>query len=147
MEKFKLPRKLKKSLQKTMWLYPEDEKGSSLMAWPAKSQEDFEAYKKGIVTKFPESNKAERKRDRAILDKEIYVEDNVLKNYVEDMIRKDLHFSFYNTLIEAKNTPRAKVAYFNFINAYHLYQNGKDSYANICCMSVDWANELLKNKR
>jgi hypothetical protein len=40
MNKFRLPRKTKKSLKKTMWLYPPDEKGNSLMAWPAKSQED-----------------------------------------------------------------------------------------------------------
>lgn len=49
MKKFRLPRKVKKQIRKTLWLYPPDDKGNSLVAWPEKTQEDFDAMKKGIV--------------------------------------------------------------------------------------------------
>lgn len=144
MDKFRLPRKTKKSLKKTMWLYPPDEKGNSLMAWPTETQEDFTAAKDGIARKFPDSTKAERKRFNAELDKEIFVEDEVLKTYINVIIREDLRNSSYMTLIEAKNKPIAVKAYFNFVNAYHFYEQGEDSYGNICCMAIDDAKYLLK---
>jgi hypothetical protein len=67
-----------------------------------------------------------------------------LKTYVNEIIREDLRYSFYNTLLQAKNNKRAIQAYFNFINAYHLYKDGEESYGNICCLAVDRARELLK---
>ncbi|TVQ16620.1 MAG: hypothetical protein EA361_03945, partial [Bacteroidetes bacterium] len=139
MNKFRIPRKTKKSLKKTMWLYPPDERGGSMMARPAKSQEDFTAVKKGIVKKFPESTTAERKKFRAELDKVIFVEDHVLKSYIDDIIREDLRNSSYRTLVEAKNNPNAVKAYYNFVNAYQLFEKGEDSYGNICCMAIDHA--------
>jgi hypothetical protein len=147
MDKFRLPRKTKKSLKKTMWLYPPDEKGSSLMAWPTRSQEDYTAVKRGVVREFPKSTKASRKKMFDVLDKEIFIDDQVLKSYVDDIIREDLRNSSYNMLIEAKNSPKAVKAYFNFVNAYQLYKNGKDSYGNICCLAIDSAKELLKPKK
>ena len=147
MDKFRLPRKTKKSLKKTMWLYPPDEKGNSLMAWPAKSQEDYTAVKKGIARKFPDSTKAKRKKFIDELDKEIFVGDQVLRTYVDHIIRKDLRNSSYITLIEAKNNPNAVKAYFNFVNAYQLFEKGKESYGNICCLAIDSAKELLKSKK
>ena len=147
MHKLRLPRKKKKALKKTMWLYPPDEKGNSLMAWPAKSQGDYTAVKKGIARKFPDSTKAERKKFSAELDKEIYVDDRVLKTYVDDIIREYLRNSSYSALIEAKNNPDAVKAYFNFVNAYQLFEKGKDSYGNICCMAIDSAKERLKHKK
>ena len=130
-----------------MWLYPPDEEGSSLIAWPAKSEEDYTAVKRGIVRKFPESTKAERKKFIDELDKEIFVDDQVLRTYVNDIIREDLRNSSYRKLIEAKNNPGAIKAYFNFVNAYHLYEKGRDSYGNICCLAIDSAKELLKGKK
>jgi len=147
MDKFRVPRKTKKALKNTMWLYPSDEKGNSLMARPAKSQEDYTAVKKGIVRKFPDRTKAERKKFIDELDKEIFVDDHVLKTYIDDIIREDIRNSSYNTLIEAKNNPKAVKAYFNFVNAYHLYVKGNDSYGNICCLAIDSALEYLKPKR
>lgn len=144
MDKFRLPRKIKKSLKKTMWLYPPDEKGNSRMAWPTKSQKDYTAIKEGILRKFPDSTKAERKQFTAELDKEIFVDDKVLKAYVDDILREDLRSSSYRTLIEAKNNPKAVKAYFNFVNAYQLFKKGKDSYGNICCLAIDSAEALLK---
>jgi hypothetical protein len=147
MNKFRLPRKTKKYLKKSMWLYPPDEIGNSLMARPAESQEDYTAVKKGIARKFPDSTKAERKKFMAQLDEEIYVEDQVLKDYVDDIIREDLRNSSYNTLMKARNDPRAIRAYFNFINAYHLFKKGNSSYGNICSLAIDSAEELLKGKK
>lgn len=147
MKNFRLPRKKKKSLKKTIWLYPPDEKGNSLMAQPTQSQEDYTAVKKGIAKKFPNSTKASRKKMFDILDKETFVDDQVLKKYVDDIIREDLRNSSYNTLIEAKKTPKAVRAYFNFVNAYQLFEKGKESYGNICCLAIDSAKELLKPKK
>ena len=130
-----------------MWLYQPDEKGNSLMAWPAKSQEDYTAVKRGVVRKFPHSTKAKRIKFIAELDKEIFVDDKVLKTYIDNIIREDLQNSSYLTLIEAKNNPKAVKAYFNFVNAYQLFEKGKDSYGNICCLAIDSAIELLKPKK
>lgn len=147
MDKFRLPRRTKKYLKKTMWLYQPDEKGNSLMAWPTKSQDDYIAVKKGNARKFPDRTRAERKRFIAELDKEIFVDDHVLRTYIDIIIREDLRNSSYSTLIEAKNNPKAVKAYYNFVNAYQLYENGNDSYGNICCLAIDSAKEHLKSKR
>jgi len=130
-----------------MWLYPADEKGNSRMAWPTKSKEDYTAVKNGIVKKFPDSTKAKRKKFIAELDQEVFVDDLVLKAYVDDIIREDLRNSSYDMLIEAKNHPKAVKAYFNFINAYKLFEAGKDSYGNICCLAIDSAKKLLNPNR
>lgn len=54
-KKFRLPRKIKKKLQKGFWLYEPDEQGNSLQANPGRSQEDYAAFKQGklrnILTK------------------------------------------------------------------------------------------------
>ena len=147
MAKFRLPRKTKKSFNKSIWCYPPDEKGNSLMAWPAKSQEDYTAFRNGIASMFPKRSRAERKRFIAELDKENFVDDHVLKTYIDVIIREDLRNSSYSALIKAKNNPKAVKAYFNFVNAYQFFEKGKDSYGNICCLAIDSAIELLKPKR
>lgn len=146
---FRLPRKIKKALKKDIWLYPADDKGNSLVAFPAKSQEDYTAFKKGVVRNLidPKNAKARRKALREKLDKEIIVSDEELKRYVDDIIREDLRTSSYNTLIAAKNNPKAITAYYNFVNAYQLYERGDDSYGNICCSALDKAKDLLKRKK
>ena len=48
-KKFRLPRKEKKRLKGHIWLYPPYKDGSRLMAWPTKSQEDYDAMKTGEV--------------------------------------------------------------------------------------------------
>ena len=114
------------------------------MACPTESQEDYIAVKMGIARKFPDRTKAERKKFIDELDEEIFVDDQVLRTYVDDIIREDLRNSSYATLLEAKNNPKAVKAYFNFVNAYKLFEKGKDSYGNICCLAIDKAEELLK---
>jgi hypothetical protein len=50
MSKFRLPRKTKKKIRKGFYLYPKDERNCYLVAWPRKDQEDYNAFKKGILT-------------------------------------------------------------------------------------------------
>ena len=144
MDKFRLPRKTKKELEHKLWLYPADEKGNRLMANPKHSKEDYDAIKKGIVTDLfdKDNTKAKQKAYREKMNKEIFVSDEELKLYVDEIFAEKYRTAAYNTLIKAKNNPKAIVAYFNFINAYNLSVN-EDSYGNVCCMSVDLAKKLL----
>ncbi len=149
MEKFRLPRKTKKSLKGNLWLYPADEKGNSLMAHPTIYQKDYSALKKGIVRNIidPKNSRARRKAFSEKLNEENYITDEELKNYVDDIIREDLRNSSYNTLIKAKGHPKAVKACFNFVNAYQIFNDGNGSYGNICCLAIDSAKELLKERK
>lgn len=149
MNKFRLPRKIKKKLKRTIYLYPPDKDGNSLMAFPTRDEKDYIALKQGTVKNILERgrNRQEKKEFFKMLDKEIIIPDEELKAYVDDIIREDLRNSFYNILIEAKKSPKAIIAYFNFVNAYKMYAEGNDSYGNICCLAVDKAKDLLKTKK
>jgi len=142
---FRLPRKTKKSLKGKLWLYPADGDGSSVMAFPRRSQEDYTALKKGAVKDLMNTDEARArgKEMKEILDKETVVSDEELKRYVDNIIREDLRRSSYNTLIAAKNNPKAISAYYDFVNAYQVYQ-ADGSYGNICCLAIDKAKDLLK---
>lgn len=146
MKNFRLPRKRKKQLKKEMWLYPPDDKGFSLMANPESSQKDYDAVKKGIVRPLMDNKnaKAERKAYREKMNKEVFVSDEELKMFVDDIFAERYRNSSYTNLLLAKNNPKAVVAYYNFVNAYHFYKNGEESYSNVCCMCADYAKELLK---
>ena len=50
MTKFRLPRKTKKKIRKGFYFYPKNERDCYLVAWPRKDQEDYNAFKKGILT-------------------------------------------------------------------------------------------------
>jgi len=50
MTKFRLPRKTKKKIRKGFYLYPKDERGYYQAAFPRKDQEDYNAFKKGILS-------------------------------------------------------------------------------------------------
>lgn len=150
MEKFKLSRLEKKKLRKQMWLYPADEKGNSLVAFPHKYKEDYDAMKQDIVKNIfdrkTSDEKSKRKKEHDELDNEIYVSDEELRQYVDDIFAKEYRNSSYNTLLEAKKHLKAKIGYFNFINSYkkHLKEDG---FSNVCCMAVDYAKQLLKIPR
>lgn len=149
MQKFRLPRKIKKQLKGQLWLYPADDKGNSLMAWPHKDQKDYAAIKQGIVRNLfdPKNTKSKRKKEREKLDKEIMVTDEELKIFVDEIFAEKYRNPSYDTLIKAKTNPKAIIAYYNFINAYNLNKKGEESYSNTCCMAVDLAKELLKRKK
>ena len=119
------------------------------MAHPERSQEDYDALKQGVVQNFlsKERIKAGIEERRKKLDQEIIIPDQQLKDYVDNVIREDLRWSSYDTLIRAKSNPEARIAYYNFINAYRLMEQGEDSYGNICCMAIDLAKERLKEAR
>ena len=147
-DKFRLPRKLKKRLRKGFWLYPPDEDGNSQMAFPYKYREDYEGFKKGIVTSFFNKSKEEKQKSKEELDalnNEIFVSDEKLKEYVNDIFAKQYRLISYNILLQSKNHPKAQKGYFNFINAYHKHFEDS-SLGNICCLSVDLARDLLKPK-
>lgn len=51
MIKFRIPRKQKKKIRKGLYLYPLNPKDNTyLSAFPKKNQEDYNAFKKGILT-------------------------------------------------------------------------------------------------
>lgn len=141
MRKFRLPRKIKKKLRGNIWLYPADEKGSSLMAFPYKYQKDYLAYKRGALRNILCSeSKNERKKYWSNLNKENYVSDEKLRSLVDDVFREDLRDKSYRILLEAKNSKTALQYYFHFINAY------EQSEENMCCLAVDEAEQKLKKK-
>jgi hypothetical protein len=148
MKKFRLPRKEKKSLKRGFWLYPADEKGNSLMAHPKRTQKDYDAMKKGVLRNLsdPKRLKEGAKKLAAKIDPEIFIPDDQLKEYVDDIFRKDLRSGALRTFISAKNSETAVKAYFNFVNAYNLYKEGDDSYSNICCLTLDSAESLLRKE-
>ena len=48
-KKFRLPRKIKKKLKNDLFSYPKSEKDTYLIAWPYRLEEDYIAYKKGLL--------------------------------------------------------------------------------------------------
>ena len=47
--KFRLPRKTKKKLKNNLYTYPKDNKNSYLVAWPYRIENDYVAYKNGLL--------------------------------------------------------------------------------------------------
>ena len=65
-KKFRLPRKIKKKLKKDFFTYPKSERDTYLVAWPYKYEEDYIAYRKGLLRGLKEESKKyrdERKRE------------------------------------------------------------------------------------
>jgi hypothetical protein len=123
----KIPRKLKKRLNKILWLYD-----NGIVAFPTLYEKDFIAYKNGELHDILTTTKEEKQEMKSLNDF-ISVSDEELKIYVDDIFAEQYRAESYRKLLKAKNTKY----YFNFVNAYNLYKNGQDSYANICCMAVD----------
>ena len=48
-KKFRLPRKTKKKIKKDFYIYPKDNKNSYLVAWPYRIENDYVAYKNGLL--------------------------------------------------------------------------------------------------
>ncbi len=145
MKRFRLPRKIKKKLKGILWLYPADEKGNRLAAFPYRNQQDYSNMKLAIVEDLMKSKntKAERKAYSNKINREVRVADEELKIFVDTIFAEKFKTSSYDILIKAKNHPKAVIAYYNFINAYNLRQNGQ-GYENVCCMAVDKAKKMMK---
>ena len=118
------------------------------MAQPTRSQEDFNAWKSGVLRDFFNHKKTSegRKKMFEILNAEISISDKELKEYIDDIFREDIRSMAYRTFLRAKESKRAIKSYYQFINAYQLYKNGEDSYGNICCLTLDSAEELLRKE-
>ena len=116
------------------------------MAFPIRSQKDYNALRKGKVRNiFDKARSRARKQELSEkIDKETVVSNEELKRYVDETFREDLRMSAYKTLLAAKDNPRAVIAYYNFVNAFQLDESGEKSYGNICCMALDLAKVLLK---
>jgi len=146
-KKFRIPRKLKKRLTKKFLFYPADEKGNSLMASPNNIKEDFEAYQKGILRSLISRKiSAEKKQLYKELKQEVFVPGEKLFEYVNGIFAKEYRRPSFDILKRAKEHKKAKVTYYEFINAYRLYDAGDKSMGNLCCMIVDDAKRLM-NKR
>ena len=63
MKKFRLPRKTKKKLKKDFFLYPKSEEDTYSVAWPYKDEEDYMAYKKGLLTGMKEELRKSYKKN------------------------------------------------------------------------------------
>ena len=51
MSKFRLPRKVKKKIRRDFYFYPLDEANKTYtVAFPRENQEDYDAFRKGILT-------------------------------------------------------------------------------------------------
>jgi hypothetical protein len=146
MKTFRLPRKTKKRLR-GLWLYPADEKGNSLMASPKRNQEDYTAVKEGKLRDISAGSRKRSKQLYAELSVEVDVSNEKLKEYVDDIFRKDLRISAYSTFLKAKTHPKAVRGYYHFVNAYHKHLVDERSWGNTCCFALDTAHELLKVKR
>lgn len=143
MNKFRLPRKRKKSFKKQLWLYPADEMGNSVMAFPGRSQEDYDAVRCGGARNLLSSSKQDRKILYEKLNKETFVENATLRMYVEEVFAPKFQSSSYDVLLEAKRYKSTQKAYFQFVNAYQMEEFSETN----CCMAVDWARKLIKERR
>jgi len=147
-KKFRIPRKTKKKLEKGVWLYPADNKGSSVAAFPKKDENDFKAYKSGILKNLFKSKPYKKRKAYWVnLNKEIYVSDEELKLYINDIFHSKYYKESLYYLLEAKKSKTARLAYFNFINSYKAYSNEDESSGNACCMAVDYAKKLLREEK
>ena len=79
------------------------------------------------------------KMDFNYLNQEVDISNETLYEYVSDIIRDDLVDESYDILLRAKHHQKAMKYYNQFVNAYHMVQQGKDSMGNICCMCIDFA--------
>jgi hypothetical protein len=148
MKKFRLPRKEKKSFKRKYLLYAADKEGNSLIAEPTRLQKDYDAWKDGILRDFlgREKGKDDGREKFRKLDLEVSIPEEQLKEYVDGVFREDLRSFAYRTFIRAKKSKTAIKAYYNFVNAYQIFEKGKDSYGNICCLALDSAETLLRKE-
>lgn len=144
MKKFRIPRKNKKKL-KGFFLYPSDEKGNSLMGFPKKYQEDYTAYKKGILKDRFKRTKAQKKLDTIKWNKAyktpIEISNEELLEAVNTVFAEEYRVSAYRIFRTAKTHPVAIVDYYTFVNAYKL-----EEYS-ISCMSLDSAEDNLRRSK
>lgn len=146
MKKFRLPRKIKKTLRKTIWLYPADEDGSSLSAMPSYNQKEYDLYKSGHFKDLFNPENFDRKAYEIKMFSEIEISDDELKIAVDKIFAKEYRLESLRILREAKDHHTAKKYYHGFVNSFNLIEAG-DDHGITACMCVDSAKGILKKKK
>lgn len=144
-KKFRLPRKIKKKIKRGLFLYPADKSGGSLMGDPKRCQEDYDAYKQGILKNHFKKTKAQQKVDSIAWDKKYRtpaeITDEELLKAVNEVFAQEYREKAYKVLSRAKKHPVAIDDYHIFVNAYNQGEH------NVCCMTLDSAeNDLMRSK-
>lgn len=145
MKKFRLPRKIKKKLN-GIFLYPAYDDGSSLMASPKKYQEDYDAYKSGILRQPFKYTKKQQKVKSKLWDLKYKTPCSMTDKELQDAIKFTFHKDYRKRALDvfrlAKNHPVAIEDYCIFCNAIRL----KDS--TTACLSLDGAEKgIFKSSR
>lgn len=144
MKKFRIPRKLKKKISKKIYLYPPDKDGSSVMGFPSSNENDFKAYKSGLLTSPFEMTKKKIKEVRLKYETVYYkpceLTDEELTLAVEEVFSKEYRSEALSVLRKSKKHDIAIKDYYTFCNAFKLKE------FNIACMSIDGAEYSLRSK-
>lgn len=131
--KFRLPRKIKKTLKKEHLFHPPAADKSRMMANPTRSQEDYNDFKRGLLSPLFSTTKKEQKRMqeefRLSYCQPIEVDDELLKEMVIDVFAEQYREKALTMLLRAKNNPDKVKDYHIFINAYNL---GSHSISAMC---------------
>lgn len=143
MKKFRLPRKIKKKLKNNIWLYPPDEKGSRVMAMPAKNQKEYDLLKHGEISSIGFESRKERDEIFKGLYEPINMPDEKLKEEIDRIYRREFRESTFNTLIKAKKDPRAIKYYYGFINSLAKIEK----HRNLPFSCVDSARYIMRKKK
>ena len=148
--KFRLPRKIKKKLTRKMFFYPSDKDGNSLVGYPTKNQEDYNAYKQGILRQPFKFTKAERKAKSIAWDKKFRqpceLSDKELVEAVNSVFAQEYREDAINTFRRAKNHPIAIEDYHIFCNAIKHTQNGDDCSITACMLLDGAKDNLMRSK-
>lgn len=149
--KFRIPRKEKKKINKLMFLlYPADEHGNSLMADPLKIEEDYIAFKEGIVKPMINYTKADLKQKLIAwgekFNSPIEISDEELLEAVNNIFAKEYRDKAYKTFLKAKTHNIAIKDYYNFVNAWKHTLSGDDC-SGTACMTLDSAEDNLKRSK
>ena len=145
MTQFRLPRKIKKKLKGKIFFYPVDKDGNHRVAFPTKNQEDYNAYKQGIIYKPFHFTKAEMKARSIAWDKKFKqpceLSDEELVEAVNSVFAQEYREDAINTFRRAKNHPIA-------IEDYHVFCNAiKHDCSTTACMSLDGAKDSLMRSK
>jgi len=142
--KFRIPRKKKKKIGNLL-CYPNAKDGSSLMASPKDNQEDYNAYKQGILEPIFSFSKEERVQMSIDWNNKystpIEITDDELLDAVNNVFASEYRENAYRVFKMAKNHQVALKDYHTFVNAYKL-----NDYS-IACMSLESAEDNLKRSK
>lgn len=125
--KFRLPRKIKKILKKEHLFHPPAADKSRMMASPTQSQQDYNGFKRGLLSPLFSTTKKEQKsmqeEFRLSYCQPIEIDNELLKKMVIDVFAEQFREKALSMLLKAKSNPSKIKHYHIFINAYNLGEN------------------------